>query len=58
MRIYSFDEDFRRVTFFAKNIGILGIDLVKIDLEDDNNFDENDPDTIIDVRILDWCKKF
>ena len=30
-------------------MGILGVDLDKIDLNDDNNFDEDDPDTIINV---------
>ena len=35
---------------------ILSIDLNNINL--DNNFDEDDPDTIIPNRLLDWHIKF
>ena len=37
-------------------MGILNIDLNNINL--DNNFDEDDPDTIILIRILAWHSKF
>ena len=37
-------------------MGILNIDLNKIDL--DNNLDEDDPDTIILIRLLTWDTKF
>ena len=37
--------------------GILNIDLNCINL-DDNNFDEDDPDIIIHVRLLAWHTKF
>ena len=37
-------------------MGILNIDLNNINL--DNNFDEDDPDTIIHIRILAWHIKF
>ena len=30
---------------------ILGVDLDKINLDDDNNFYEDDPDTIINARF-------
>ena len=33
-------------------MGILNIDLNNIDL--DNNFDEDDPDTIIYIRLFAW----
>ena len=36
-------------------MGILNIDLNNIDL--DNNFDEDDPDTIIHIRLLAWYIK-
>ena len=39
-------------------MGILGVDLDKINLDNDNNFDEDDPDTIIHVRLLAWHSKF
>ena len=37
---------------------ILATDLDKINLGNDNDFDENDCDTIIHVRHLAWCSKF
>ena len=37
-------------------MGIVNIDLNNINL--DNNFDEDDPDTIILVRLLAWHIKF
>ena len=37
-------------------MGISNIDLHCINL-DDNNFDEDDPDTIIHVRLLAWYIK-
>ena len=39
-------------------MGILGVDLDKINLDDDNNFYEDDPDTIINARLLAWLNKF
>ena len=56
--ILFFDEHFSKATFFANEIYILGVDLDKIDLHGDNNFDEDYPETIIHVRILVWCNKF
>ena len=47
-----------QVTFFANQMGILGLDLDKINLQDDNNFCEEDPEAIIHVRILAWQNKF
>ena len=40
-----FNEDFGNVAFSCNEMGILNIDLNIINL--DNNFDEEDPDTII-----------
>ena len=37
-------------------MGILNIDLDNISL--DNNFDEDDPDTVILIRFLAWHIKF
>ena len=39
-------------------MGILGVDLDKINLDNDNNFDENDSETIIHVSLLAWHNKF
>ena len=55
--ILYFDEDFGNVIFNCNEIGILNIDLNCINL-DDNNFDEDDPDTVIYVRLLSWHIKF
>ena len=38
-------------------MGILNIDLNNINLED-TNYDEDDPDTIIHIRLLAWHIKF
>ena len=52
------DEDFSKVTFFANQMVILGLDLGKINPDEDNNFDKDDPETIIYVRLLAWRNKF
>ena len=55
--IYLFDEDFSsHFFFFLISVGIVRVDLGNINL-DDNNFDEDDPETIIHVRHLTWCNK-
>ena len=52
--ILYFNED--SVLFSRNEMGNLNIDLNKINI--DNNFDENDPDTIILIRLLAWHIKF
>ena len=47
------NEDSNNVTFFDDEIGILSVDLDKINL-DDVNFDEDYPKTSIHVRLLAW----
>ena len=54
--ILFFDKGFTKVTFFANEMGILGVDLDKINLDDD--FYKDDPETTIHVRLLAWCHKF
>ena len=51
------DENFGNVVFDCNEMGILNVDFNCIKL-DDNNFDEDDPDTNIYVRLLDWHIKF
>lgn len=46
-----YNEDFDKVTFVAG-------ELDKIDLANDNNFDEDGPDTIVYVRLFAWHSKF
>ena len=53
-----FNEDFSKVAFFPNQMDILAVDLDKINLGQDNSFDENDTETIIDGRVLAWCIKF
>ena len=56
--ILFFDKDFSKATFYANQMGILGVDIDKINLDDERNFYEDDPDTIIHVRLLAWHNKF
>ena len=49
--ILYFNEDFGNTIFFCNGMGILNIDLYNINLD---NFDEDDPDTIILIRLLTW----
>ena len=53
-----FDKDFSKLTFFANQMDILGVDFDKINLDEDNNFYEDDSDTIIYVIFLTWHNKF
>ena len=50
--IIYFNEDFDKVAFNCNEMGIINIDLNNINL--DNNFDEDDLDTIILIRPLAW----
>ena len=54
--ILYFNEDSGSIIFPCNEIGILNIDLNNINLN--NNFDEDDPDTNIVARLLDWQIKF
>ena len=54
--ILFYNEDFDKVTFIANQKHILVVDLQKINL--DNNFNENNPDTIIHIILLAWPSKF
>ena len=56
--ILFYNEDFDKVIFIANQRHILAIDLDKINLHNDNKFDEDDPVTIIHVRLLAWRCKF
>ena len=57
--IFYFDEDFGNVVFNCNEMGISNIDLHCMidDYLDDNNFHEDDPDTITHVRLLAWHNK-
>ena len=46
-----YNKIFEKVTFIANQRHILTVDLVKINLDKDSNFDKSDPDTIIHVRL-------
>ena len=54
--ILFYNEDFNKVTIIANQKHILAVDLEKINI--DNNFDEDDPDTIIHIILLTWRSKF
>ena len=55
--ILYFNEDSGTVIFSYNEIGILNIDLNNI-YTDDTNYDEDNPGTIIFVRLLAWKIKF
>ena len=55
MKIYS-NEDSGEVVFNYNEIGVVNIDLNHISLDD--NFDKDDPDTIVLDRHLAWHIKF
>ena len=50
--ILCFNEDFGNVVFNSNEMDILNINLNNISLN--NNFDEDDLDTIILIRLLAW----
>ena len=50
-----FNEDSGNVEFSCNEMGILNIDLDNVNL--DNNFDEDYPDTIFLIRLLAWYKQ-
>ena len=54
--IYYFDQDSGDAVFNCSAMGILNIDLNNISLND--KFDEDDPDTIILMRLFVWHIKF
>ena len=50
------DENFGDVTFCCNEMGFLSVNDNSINL--DNNFDEDDSDTIILIKLLAWHSKF
>ena len=55
--ILYFNEDSDNVIFTCNEMGIFNIDLNNV-IFDDTNYDEDDPDAIIPVRLLAWHIKF
>ena len=54
--ILYFNEDSVDVVFDCNRMGIVNVDLNNINLY--NNFDEDDPNTIILIKCLAWYSKF
>ena len=54
--ILYFNEDSSNVVFNCNEMGILNTDINNINL--DKDYDEDDPDTIILIRLLAWHTKF
>ena len=48
-----FNEDSDNAVFSCNEMGILGVNLNNINLAD-SNYDEDDPETIIHIRLLAW----
>ena len=49
-----FDKVFNKVILSANQMVFLGVNIDKINLDDDNNFDEDDSDTNIYIGPLAW----
>ena len=49
--LFFFDEYSGNIRFYYNEMGILSVNLNNINL-DDKNYEEDDPDTIILVRLL------
>ena len=56
-KLLYFNEDSGDVIFCCNEISILRIDLNNINLSD-TNYNEEDPENIIHVRLLAWQSKF
>ena len=54
--IHFYDKDSGNVTFLCNEMGILCADLSNINL-DDTNYDEDDFETIIHIRLSAWHNK-
>ena len=54
--VLYFDEDSGNIAFNCNGMSILNVDLNNINL--DSNFDEDDPVTIILIRLLAWRSNF
>ena len=55
--VYFFDRDIGNVIFCCDEMGVLSVNVIKINL-DDTNYDEDDPDTTILARLLTGDIKF
>ena len=55
--ILYFNEDSANVTFICNGMGVPNIDPININL-DDTNYDDDDFDAIIHVKLLAWYVKF
>ena len=56
--ILFYYEYCNKATFITNQRHILAVDLDKINLDNDSNFDEDNSATIIHVRLLTWSNKF
>ena len=53
-----YNKDSGDAIFYCSEMGSLSIDVNNTIYLDDTNFDEDAPETIIHIRLLDWCIKF
>ena len=50
-----YNKDSGDAIFYCSEMGSLSIDVNNTIYLDDTNFDEDAPETIIHIRLLDWC---
>ena len=55
--IIFINADSDNATLFSDDMALNTIDFNNINLVDDD-FDEEDPDTSIDVRLIAWCNRY
>ena len=56
--IFFHDADFNNNTFLSDDVGFNTIDLNNINLDDDDNFDKDDPESTGQVRLMAWHNRF
>ena len=48
---------FYKVTFFSDDMVLVNVDFNNVSL-DDVNFDNDDPKTMIHIRLMTWCDRY
>ena len=51
------NADYENVTFFSDDMGLVNVNLNNVSLGDDN-FDNDDLETVIHVRHMAWCNRY
>ena len=55
--IFLVNADSDKVTFFSDDMVLVNVDCNNVSL-DDVNFDNDDPETMIHIRLMTWCDRY